>query len=63
MKVTCRICKQEKEVNVTKEQYQALAKGALIQNAMPNVPSDERELLISGMCGKCFDNLFPQMRI
>ena len=33
--------------------------GALIQVAMPYLSADERELFISGTCGKCFDNMFP----
>ena len=31
----------------------------LIQNAMPNLSADDRELLISGICGPCFDKMFP----
>lgn len=30
-----------------------------IQRAMPRVPAAERELLISGTCGSCFDEMFP----
>ena len=32
--------------------------GALIQDAMPYLSADEREILISGICGECFDNMF-----
>jgi len=32
--------------------------GELIQNVMPYLNEDERELLISGTCGKCFDKIF-----
>ena len=32
--------------------------GKLIQSAFPYLSIAERELLISGMCGACFDNLF-----
>ena len=32
---------------------------ALIQDAMPYLSDDERELLISGICRKCFSELFP----
>jgi hypothetical protein len=34
--------------------------GELIQRAMPDVSEDERELLISGVCGQCFDELFKE---
>ena len=32
--------------------------GSLIQDAMPYLSADERELLISGTCGTCFDKMF-----
>ena len=31
----------------------------LIQNAMPDVPRAEREMLLSGYCDACFERLFP----
>tara|TARA_B100000749_G_C18156894_1_gene354210 strand:- start:253 stop:459 length:207 start_codon:yes stop_codon:yes gene_type:complete len=33
--------------------------GAAIQDALDYLTADERELLISGTCGACFDNMFP----
>ena len=33
--------------------------GALIQEALPYLSAGERELFISGICGACFDNMFP----
>lgn len=32
--------------------------GELIQQALPELTADEREILISGICGKCFDGMF-----
>ena len=32
--------------------------GELIQNALPELSADQRELLISGTCGKCWDKMF-----
>tara|TARA_Y100000310_G_C20387451_1_gene671140 strand:+ start:362 stop:508 length:147 start_codon:yes stop_codon:yes gene_type:complete len=34
--------------------------GSYIQNAMPYLSADERELLISGTCGPCFDVMFAE---
>ena len=34
--------------------------GVLIQNALPELSADQRELLISGTCGKCWDKMFPE---
>ena len=32
--------------------------GKYIQDAMPYLSADERELLISGTCGDCFEKMF-----
>lgn len=32
--------------------------GELIQRVFPQLSEDVRELMISGICGKCFDQLF-----
>ncbi len=55
---TCNQCKGQVEMQVQAEDYEAWENGELIQNAMPYLSADEREVLISGMCGPCFDNLF-----
>jgi hypothetical protein len=34
--------------------------GGLIQNILPYLNMDIRELLISGICGKCFDEMFGE---
>ena len=34
--------------------------GKLIQDALPYLDSDEREILISKTCGDCFDELFGE---
>lgn len=60
MTIECRKCGEPKEVSCTEEQYQNFVNGMLIQNAMPNVPAGERELLISGYCDDCFKKLFRE---
>ena len=32
--------------------------GVLVQDAFPSLSPEEREQMISGICGKCFDSLF-----
>jgi len=32
--------------------------GELIQNALPELSEDYRELLITNTCGECFDKMF-----
>ncbi|MET3507067.1 hypothetical protein [Halalkalibacter oceani] len=55
---TCRMCKKEHSVQMKKVDYDRVNNGEHIQNAAPYLTADERELLISGICGKCFDELF-----
>lgn len=56
--VTCNVCKVAHIIRVPRAGYMSWLKGARIQDVMPNISADDRELLISGMCGKCFDKLF-----
>ena len=55
LRVSCESCGQSQDIVVSECQLKAWMKGELIQNAMPQLCSDERELLISGTCGHCFD--------
>lgn len=58
MTVESTSCHRNFEVPATPEQIAAWHDGALIQNAMPDISEDLRELLISGTCGQCFDEMF-----
>jgi hypothetical protein len=60
VKMTCTRCKREIGVSVEVEDYLKWNQGMLIQKAMPYLSPDERELLISGICGPCFDQLFRE---
>ena len=55
---TCRMCKEKHEITVSREEYNAYKQGELIQYAFPKLNADDRELLISGICGKCYDRIF-----
>ena len=55
----CIKCTRTETVLVKKTDLIAWKQGEYIQNAMPYLTVDERELLISGICGECFDNMFP----
>ena len=43
----------------TTDQYQAWRSGTYIQDAMPHLSADDRELLISQICPECWLMLFP----
>ena len=54
---TCLECKKEINVSVPKSELNSYKKDVLIQNAMPSVSECNREFLISGVCGACFDKI------
>lgn len=53
----CPICGKEWELIVSTDGYLAWKNGALIQQALPDMSNNEREMLISGMHGDCYDSL------
>ena len=60
MWTTCRKCKAQVERKVNIDDVTAWENGKLIQDAMPYLSADEREVLISGTCGPCFDKMFGE---
>ena len=58
LKVTCQVCRKVFTLKVVEADFQRWQKGALIQNVMPYLSDSGRELLISGSCGSCFDEMF-----
>lgn len=54
----CRMCNNSKRFRLSTAAFDAWNKGELIQRAFPTLSEDDRELLISGACGPCFDKLF-----
>lgn len=59
--ITCRHCGRSVPVDLPLEGYLAWRHGLMhIQDAMPQVPAGDRELLKSGICEPCFDKLFKE---
>ena len=59
MTFKCRECEQDIEVPITQEQYHDWEKkGTLIQHEFPSLNADQREIMLSGTCGPCFDAMF-----
>ena len=50
----------ERDINITFDQYESWANGTLIQDAMPNITAEEREFIVSGCTPEDFDFLFPE---
>jgi hypothetical protein len=42
------------------ESYRRWRAGTMVQDAFPLLSSDERELLLSGTCSTCWDNLMGE---
>lgn len=61
-KVPCRFCAREKIMNLTDEQYEALGRfnsgEGHIQDLLPELSAEDREMFISGMCPDCWDKTF-----
>ena len=57
--VKCWNCENSHEITTTEAAWKAWKSGELIQDAMPELSAGDRELLISGTCGECFDEMFP----
>ena len=56
---TCQFCQVDHVVMADQMDVANWENGALIQDALPYLSADDRELLISGTCGACFDKMFP----
>lgn len=56
--VRCRMCQKAFPLQIDHKDIMKWENGELAQNAFPYLDKDERELLISRTCGKCFDDMF-----
>ena len=55
---TCPFCGRENEVEVNHMDYLDCQNGELAQDAFPYLSANEREMLISGCCPRCWDKMF-----
>lgn len=56
----CIHCRRPAEIEVSRAEYKAWMLGTPTQTAFPTMSADDRELLISGTCGTCFDQMFGE---
>lgn len=59
-KITCWKCKSVHLIKVFDRDYIAWKSGKYIQDVMPYLSADDRELFISGICGECYDKLYDK---
>lgn len=56
----CPRCHKLQTVKIDQHQYHRFMSGVeSIQTCFPNLKPNEREILMSGLCPKCWDILFP----
>jgi hypothetical protein len=56
----CMVCSRTSSITAPAEAVEQWRAGALIQNALPMLTADEREMLITGTHPLCFDELFDE---
>lgn len=54
----CPLCGKITAIEVNFEEFAAWKGGALIQDAMPHMSVDDREILMTGICPQCWDSQF-----
>jgi len=57
--VPCRLCQEVTDLTVNVEGFVNWQAGEHIQEALPELDADMRELLISGTCPTCWEKMFP----
>jgi len=56
--IECPKCNGQTEMQVPAEQFVNWQRGQLIQDAFPNLTTDEREAMMTGICPKCWEAMF-----
>lgn len=54
----CYQCRAPQEVIVPDAALRKFRAGGFAQNCFPNLTADQREFLISGICGTCWNEMF-----
>lgn len=54
----CRFCGKKVPLMVTIDSLIAFQDGIYAQDAFPYLSAGEREILVSGTCNECFENMF-----
>lgn len=60
IRATCITCGEEFQFIVDKQDYEEWRNGKPVQLAFPYLTLGEREVLISGMCGICWDSCIEE---
>lgn len=58
LQIGCTCCGNDYLIGTSMSGYTAWRNGSYIQDAMPDVSKEYREMFISGTCPKCFADMF-----
>ena len=58
--IGCNGCQEVSVISMPVKGWTEWREGALIQDALPTLSPVEREMLISGICGACFAEIFGE---
>jgi len=58
LEVTCFQCGKPHRFQVTEEGYDKRMNGGKVQDCFPELKPAVRELMVTGICPKCFDDMF-----
>jgi hypothetical protein len=60
--IKCKKCDKFFDLKFTEKQWELLqdSRRGLIQDILPDWSADDRELLVSGICGRCYDAIFKE---
>jgi hypothetical protein len=56
----CIVCQKRSTLEIDRERYERWAGGELVQNVWPEWTPDEREMLITGTHGECWEAMFSE---
>lgn len=56
----CYYCKDQQQVQVPQAELEQFRNGDFAQNCFRKLPSAAREFLISGICDKCWNDMFGE---
>ncbi len=60
LEITCPMCNSTHIISVDTDGLKAYENGALVQQAFPNLDTYAREMIISGICPLCWDEMDRQ---
>lgn len=56
----CLFCRNQTLLDLPDEGYRKWDEGEFVQDAFPDMPAEQRELLISGTCPACWNEQFSE---